>query len=541
MEGTNIKLVVILGALALAGCQAGDPGGAQGETDGGSSSSAGSTSGSSAGTASSAGSTSGGSGASEDDDGGSSGGSTGGDTPSEPSSDPLDGLPTGEDQWEQLCARGHGDAIAAAFCAGDSPPQVTSLTELLNLIGLQFEPGNISNGENGNPGFTIAYHSTAVSGRFVNPLNPRAFVFTPPVGGVMFPPADIPDPNLVMAGFARGEPFVELVAKDPIADVLRFYLFRYDLACEADPAGCTNADLLTPAVESGFVGYSLYDDDDVGNTVLDCLQCHQPDGPGTPKMLRMQEFEEGWTHWFYPNRPQNREVMETFVDAHEGEAYGGIPAEALSYQALLENGEGAARPVPFHLVLRAEGFTNQPNAFLTEPIRAERGAAGCSSALQPTSSCSPTWDAIYAEAVAGNEIGVPYFDGHITDPDKLSAAAISYRATMLGVSPAEDMDDIRDVLLDEAAPYMSYAPAPGLDGRGILDHMCKHCHNSSLDQSISRAKFNVEELDSLPDWTKEEAIRRLQLPVDDIERMPPERFHTLSAEEIELVVGVLSE
>ncbi len=493
--------------------------------------------------AASGGSTSGVSGGSGEDSGGGStgGGETGEGPDPEPSSDPLDDLPTGDEQWQALCARGHGDAIAEAFCAGDSPPQITSITELLELIGLGFEPGNISNAENGNPGFTLAYHSTAVSGRFVNPLNPRAFVFTSPVGGVVFPPSDTPDPNLVMTGFARGEPFVELVANDPFADVLRFYLFRFNVPCEDDPAGCTNAELLTPSIESGFVGYSLYDEGDVGNTVLDCLQCHQPDGPGTPKMLRMQEFEEGWTHWFYPNRPQNREAMETFVDAHEGEAYGGIPAEALTRQALLESGEGAARPVPFHLVMRNEGFTNQPNEFLTEPIRAERESAGCDSALQPTSSCSPTWDAIYAEAVAGNEIGAPYFDGHITDPDKLSSASISYRATMLGVSPPEDMTDIRDVVLDEAAPYLSYAPAPGLDGRGILDHMCRHCHNSSLDPSISRANFNVDELDALPDWTKDEAIRRLQLPEDDIERMPPQRFHTLSPAEIDLVIEALSD
>lgn len=466
----------------------------------------------------------------------------------EPTSDPLDGLPTNDEQWELLCARGHGDAIATAFCAGNAPPQVTSLSGLLDLIGLNFQPGNMSNAENGNPGFTFAYHSTAVSGRFVNPLNPRSFVFTPPVGGVVFPPSGTPDPNLVMTGFTRGEPFVEIVANDPIDDVLRFYLFRFDLACEADPAGCTNADLLTPEVESDFVGYSLYDDADIGNTVLDCLQCHQPDGPGTPKTLRMQEFEEGWTHWFYPNRFQNREAMQTFVDAHEGEPYGGIPAELLTQQALLENGEGAARPVPFHLVLRNEGFEHQPNEFLTEPIIAERQGAGCTCfdceippALDPTASCSPTWDTIYDEAVAGTAIGVPYFDGHITDPSKVSAASISYRATMLGVSPAEDMTDVRDVLLDEAAPYMSYAPAAGLDARGILTHMCRHCHNSSLDSSISRANFNVDELESMPEWTKDEAIRRLQLPEDDIQRMPPQRFHTLSAAEVGQVIDLLSE
>jgi hypothetical protein len=487
--------------------------------------------------------------AADDDSGGSSSGDatdTGG--TDEPSSDPLDGLPTGEDQWELLCARGHDDPIARAFCAGDAPPEVTSITELLELVGLGFVEGNLENGENGNPGLTLASHSTAIGTRFVNAINPRAFVFTPPVGGVTFPPSGTPNPDLAMMAFARGEHFVELVANDRTDDELRFYLFRFVPACEDDDDGCDNADLFTPAAESGFVGYSLYDDYDIRNTVLDCLQCHQPDGPGTAKVLRMQELVEGWTHWYYPNRVQNREAMQMFVDAHEGESYGGIPGAMLTGPMLLENNEGTAAPIGLEQVIRNQGFAQQPNEFLSQQIITERLNAGCicnncmvPPPIAPTESCSPTWDALYASSVQGDAIAAPYFDGHITDPVKIATASQAYRDVMAGAMPGDQMPDLRDVLLTEAYPYLSYAPAPGLDARGILTHMCGHCHNSTLDQTISRSNFNVDDLDALPAAVKAEAIARLQKPDDDIEKMPPTRFHTLSDEELLLVIGELSQ
>ena len=464
----------------------------------------------------------------------------------EPSDDPLDPLPTGEEQWELLCARGHDDPIARAFCAGDAPPVVTSIPELLELIGLGFVPGNMENGANGNPGFTFASHSTAIGTRFVNAINPRAFVFTPPVGGVVFPPSGIPNPDLVMMAFSRGEPFVELVANDRTDDELRFYLFRFVPDCE-ETDDCNNADRFTPATESGFVGYSLYDDHDIRNTVLDCLQCHQPDGPDTPKILRMQEFVEGWTHWYYANRVQNRETMEQFVAAHDGESYGGIPGEFLTQQMLLENGAGSAPPTGFEMVIRNEGFDAQPNEFPSQQIITERLNAGCTCPdcpvpppLDPTNSCSPTWDALYANTVQGAAMAAPYFDGHITDPAKVASATQAYLDFIAGTIPEDQAPDMSDALLTEAYPYMSFAPAPGLDARGILTHMCQHCHNSTLDQTITRARFNVEDLDAVPQAIKNEAIRRLQLPDDDIEKMPPLRFHTLSDAEIDLVIDELS-
>src|SRR5262245_957520 len=79
--------------------------------------------------------------------------------------DPLAGLPTGVTQWKQLCARRFTDPVAEAFCAGAAPPKITSVSDLLRLLKLDFKPGNYKNGEDGNPAFTFTAHSTAITTR----------------------------------------------------------------------------------------------------------------------------------------------------------------------------------------------------------------------------------------------------------------------------------------------------------------------------------------------------------------------------------------
>ena len=59
-------------------------------------------------------------------------------------------------------------------------------------------------------------------------------------------------------------------------------------ACQV--TGCTKADLLTSAAEANFTDWTIADDFELRNTVLDCRQCHQPGGPGTRSVLRMQEL-----------------------------------------------------------------------------------------------------------------------------------------------------------------------------------------------------------------------------------------------------------
>ncbi len=425
-------------------------------------------------------------------------------------SDPLSGLPTGAAQWSAVCAKHYGDAISAKFCAGTAPPALRSLADLEALLGLTVQPNpNNDPTINANVRFTLVGESTGLGMRSVNPVLPRAFLMTPATG-------TSPNPSYQVLAFARGEPLVELVANDPRAQTLRFFLIRFHPACEA--TRCGNADLQTAAIESGWTGYTLYDDATIADTTLDCLNCHQPDGPSTKKILRMQELANPWAHWFYPERPATLQIVQDFLAAHGSERYAGIPSALVM----------PSRPFALMTLVQNNGFATQPNAFNSLQINNELAASGSSA----------TWAALYARAVAGQEIPPPYFTNPF-DPAQEQAAIAAHQQLLAGTLPAAQLPDLRDVLADTALAGMSIHPEAGLDGKGILVHMCQMCHNSQLDPSLSRARFNVEQLAQLPREEKDLAIQRLQLPPDDRHLMPPARFHELSAAERQLAIAEL--
>jgi len=424
--------------------------------------------------------------------------------------DPLKGLPQGSEQLAILCARTNGDSISRAFCDA-AAPDIRSLADLQKLLGIDFVPRHQGNGDDQNAAFALTGHSTSLVTRFTSPINPRAIIWNPSLNG-----------NLVMMGFARGEQFIELVANDPTRNNdLNFYLFRYRQACNDQSGGCTAGDLLTPAVETDFTSYTLYQDTDVKNTVFDCLQCHQPRGPNTKKLLRMQELRAPWGHWMSANESANNlQTLTDYKRAHAaGEVYAGIPGQAIPNSS----------PRALEAFLVARGFGMQPNAFDSAAILDQGETAA--------------WRSLYAKAMAGDEIPPPYHENRITDPVKLRAMADAYKAVANGATPVAMLPDIRDVFLDSALPALSFRPATSLvqaeDGKGILIQMCGQCHNSRLDQTVSRASFDVAKLATMDRATKDRAIKRLTLPREAFHRMPPTRFRELSDEEIELVTREL--
>lgn len=424
--------------------------------------------------------------------------------------DPLSGLPTGTAQWSALCAKGYGDMITQKFCAGAAPPALTGLADLEALLGLTMVP-NPTNDQTLNPNVRVTLNgeSTGLGVRGVNPILPRAFLVTPALSG------GGPNPSYEALSFARGEPLVEMVANDPKAQTLRFFLVRFHPACEPN---CTFADLQTATIESNWTDYTIYDDATIANTTLDCLNCHQPGGPTTQKILRMQELKNPWAHWFYPERPPTLAIVQAFQTAHPSEDYAGIPYQNVS----------ASRPFALMSLAQNNGFGTQPNAFDTLTIENEIAASGSSA----------TWQALYANAVAGKDIPPPYF-ANAYDTAKLQAAIAAYQQVQAGTLPRDQMPDLRDVFLDSALADMSVRPKAGLDGAGILVHMCQMCHNSELDQTLTRARFNVENLAQMSRAEKDIAIQRLQLPSDDRHAMPPARFKELSAAERQLVIAEL--
>jgi len=138
---------------------------------------------------------------------------------------------------------------------------------------------------------------------------------------------------------------------------------------------------------------------------------------------------------------------------------------------------------------------------------------------------------------------VPYHENRVTDPTKLGTATTAYKTALAGTTPLTL--DIRDVFADAALSDLQFRPAAALvtagNGQGILVQMCQQCHNPSLDQTLTRARFDVTKLDTMAPAEKQKAITRLNLPVDSSRKMPPPRFRALSAAEIQLATQVLQQ
>lgn len=415
------------------------------------------------------------------------------------------------DSYARLCARGRGDSFAAALCANGSPPALTNLTDLLDLVNL---------GDDDARAFALTGNSTSLVTQSVSAVNPRIIVF-PRVG------SDLEQPGAMTAvGFVRGEQFVELVSRDPLTQDLNFYLVRFEQNCSYETAGCSLANLLTESIEHDWTAYSVYDQQDLENTSFDCLSCHQPQGHGTKLILRMQELASPWLHWF-PQRlgqrtESDRVLLTQFAEAHAVDTqYGGIPVATITNA--LDEGSGAQ----LEALVRAEGFAEQPNPFDSQ-IAAEAKAGE-----------SPTWDERFEAHLKGEAIAVPYPAIDVTDETKRAAAVRSYLDVVQGTAAPETVLDLRDVFSDDAASKLSFVPWTPSDGRAVMMQMCGRCHDGRGNPELAKNQFNVLRLDEMSRELKDRAIARVT--ATGRLQMPPWRVGTLSQEAIDAVVAELSQ
>jgi len=506
--------------------------------------------------------------------------------------DPLFGFSKGQAQISKLCDElavlNRSDIVRNVFC--NSPaPTITSLGDLQELIGLKFmTPADPTfNGQ--RPMFVLSGHSTSLVAKSTSAINPRAIIFS------NFDQRSLG--NIVAMGFNRGEQFVEIVTVDRNSRELFFYLLVFEQSCNVNNA-CTNGDLLTRAIELNWTDYTVYSQTDLKNTILDCLQCHQPDGPTTPSILRMQEINFPWTHFLTTGTEGGNALLDDYFSAHtSNDVYANIPANLISFTEPFElelfisefspvpiSGGGGGvpgpqppttapppiastppattRPIPPPSAsptppviasppMDGWGLATQPNQFDSEIIEQE---VRTSNIQQPFVNDPPgisqTWETIYEASVRGEFIPVPYHDVKVTDPIKLANMSQAYSDFMSGVLTAADLPDIRDVFLESQLPAIGFKVKPGLDGAGIVTQACTQCHNSKLDQTITRARFNVD-LSMMSDTVGgvlmgverdnelAVAISRLQLSDNDIRKMPPVIFKTLDQAEIDLAIQYL--
>jgi hypothetical protein len=249
-------------------------------------------------------------------------------------------------------------------------------------------------------------------------------------------------------------------------------------------------------------------------------------------MLRMQELEDPWTHWFRSDRPGGLTLMQDFFRAHGTEEdYGGIPA------ALIPKADGLA----MEDLVKGQGFGDNPNGFFNSRVIEDE--VEDSSRQQPEINTPPgqsrTWQALYDRAMRGEFIPVPYHDVKVTDPDKLQYATDEYKKYMAGAGNV--LPDIRRVFLDDALEAMTFIPKSGLSGREVLVQTCAQCHNPKLDQTISRAKFDVTKLDTMSREEKDVAIARLKMGSANRLRMPPVMMRTLPDDAREAAIKFLEQ
>ncbi|MFW7377976.1 MAG: hypothetical protein ACOH5I_04130 [Oligoflexus sp.] len=482
----------------------------------------------------------------------------------------LHDLKESEEQLAIVCARNAGktNRVVQAFCVDKIRPK--SLKELQAALGFNFV--NVSanrnqNGAGGNPAFAVQGHSSSLVGRFTNAINPRVIIMSPDNLG-----NNTTNPDFVVMGFVRGEQFVEIIVNNgpPVNGVhqLDLFLVGFKQECNSKPEHCSMGELLTPAIESNWTDFTIYEAEDLKNTIVDCLHCHQPEGAESPTILRMQELRNPWTHWFR-NNTAGQELINDYYAAHgQDEEYGGIPGVMIqaSDPQLLEN------------LVRGHGFRElqiQEIEFQTGNIQNEvQNASPAQPADNTVPGSSDTWEQLYQMAATGFSsdgrtiIPIPYHDVKVTEPELLTKYTQQYQDFRAGLVSMEQFEDHREALrVDQTQrANMGYAVRPGTDPQTMLIQSCNQCHNSKLDQTISRSKFDVNlaamgerapaeidiaisrlKLGYTPERRAQEGIKFQNEKGEEVElakgehllTMPPRRFKDLTDEQIDTLIQYL--
>jgi mono/diheme cytochrome c family protein len=400
----------------------------------------------------------------------------------------------------EFCARPGADPVRTAFCA-DERPILRSLEDVMTLVDANVattaEDMDAGKGP-ATPLGTIRYvallgHSTALSGHQVSPINPRAIVLG----------------KRTLLAYQRGTQQVELASYTQDGTGLHFYLVRFEQACNARPHGCSPGDLYTPRIERDWTRYTITDEEALKNTPLDCRQCHQRGlERGT---LLMRELESPWTHFFFPPYTHvtlpgvnGTELTRDYLDAKGDEPYGGFAVEKVSLVAAA--------------VLQTMVGPTQPLLFNAPQILAERYPNGAVDAPQP----SPTWEHAYEAFKRGEQLALPYLETRATDPEKQRRLTQAYQRYRSGEIRADELPDLADIFPDdpELRARIGLQTEPDATPVETLIQGCGSCHNDVLDQTVSRARFNVD-LSRLDRAEIEAALDRLERPRGAPGAMPP--------------------
>ena len=487
-------------------------------------------------------------------------------------------LKEGEEQMAIICARNQNkqNIVVQKFCVENLRPK--SITELQDALGLRIPPNSTRrmNGRNGVPGYALQGHSSSLVGQFVSAINPRAILFNS-----QDPENDengIETNNFVAMGFVRGEQFAEIIVGNKDSDPMtfsadedpNFFLVAFKQACNAKPEGCNAGELLTPAVESDWTSFTIYQAEDLKNTIVDCLHCHQPDKNG-PRFARMQELRGPWNHFMRDNNDNGNALLDDYFAAHgTEETYAGIPASSIS----------GSNPAKLEDFIRSQNFNMLQVPEIEYNSRNILRQITDNDDAQPMDNTLPgvsaEWEALYQQSltgVAGDNnspiIPIPYHDTKVTEPALLDKFTKQYQDFLAGNVTMDQFEDHRRIFRTEQKQLadMGFAVREETPPEVMLVQACGQCHQSKLDDSISRARFRVklEDMGANAKLEIDVAIQRLKLgytperlkqegisfvsedglqPVElekgeHIRTMPPRRFKSLTDAQIDSLIAYL--
>lgn len=422
-------------------------------------------------------------------------------------------MPQGAASLAALCGMNTGsDKFTQVFC-GANPPTITSLASLHAALGLT----NAANTACTTASGSISKAETSV-------LTPRCIRFSLP--GL--------DPNAVAIAYLRSaKTMVEIVSRDANQG-MRFYLLKFDLPCEATNS-CTPADYMKLSAESNWQNVSFYEDKQLKNTIMDCTSCHQPGGVNTEKRLLMVETQDPWSHWFHKNRPCGKTLLDDFNAAHTSSG---------RYADMSITEVNNSDPNRLQAFVENNGFFGVQfgnNIYDSNQILYETGLSSGQPVSNANTGTSATWQNLFNQRVTGaNRLrfggtALPYHDCKQSDPSKLQSMIANYVGVVNGSVPSSAAQNLAHVNLStpEALAKRFLTPVLGpKTAQQILANACLSCHNSSLDQSISRARFNAEDLSRNSAAVYGSARARIKRGHEDLYVMPPGNFMTLNADEI---------
>jgi mono/diheme cytochrome c family protein len=248
----------------------------------------------------------------------------------------------------------------------------------------------------------------------------------------------------------------------------------------------------------------------------------------------MREFDGPWTHFFGPDQEEPAGFPETtgtgllqqYLRAKGDERYSNLSSAVMRSTVGFTLQNLVARPQP--LVFDGSQIMNErwpwteANGYATVPVK------------------SANWYAQYDAFKRGEQLPMPYFEPRVSDKAKQETLTVAYQRYRSGELPAEELPDFADIFPDDPQirAEIGLQTEPGATPAQMLVQACASCHNDVLDQTISRARFNV----ALGRMSRQEidlAIARLQTPRDALIAMPPRGRRQIGPDDLTKLITYL--